>query len=42
MLFSLGWGILTFNDIPGAFDNLMKEIDMAKKDLKAKGGTIDD
>ena len=41
LLFKLGWGVFTFNDIPGAYDSLMVEIDLAKKDLKSKGVDID-
>ena len=41
LLFKLGWGVFTFNDVPQAYDELMGEIDMAKKDLRKQGITID-
>ncbi|KAK1764367.1 dolichol-phosphate mannosyltransferase subunit 3 [Phialemonium atrogriseum] len=41
MLFRLGWGVLTFNDVPEAHQELMKEIELAKKDLQARGVDID-
>ncbi len=37
LLFKLGLGVFTFNDIPKEYESLMKEIDAAKKDLKSKG-----
>ncbi|KAK0508550.1 hypothetical protein JMJ35_008826 [Cladonia borealis] len=37
LLFKLGWGVLTFNDVPEAYQELMGEIEMAKKDLRLKG-----
>jgi dolichol-phosphate mannosyltransferase subunit 3 len=33
--------VLTFNDIPGAYDSLMKEIVEARKDLRSKGVDVD-
>jgi dolichol-phosphate mannosyltransferase subunit 3 len=41
LLFSLGWGIVTFNDTEGAYKELMLEIDTAKKELRAKGVDVD-
>ncbi|EGP88614.1 unnamed protein product [Zymoseptoria tritici ST99CH_3D1] len=41
LLGKLGWGVLTFNDVPEAHDELMKEIETARKDLKAKGVSVD-
>ncbi|KAL2105800.1 hypothetical protein VUR80DRAFT_7721 [Thermomyces stellatus] len=41
LLFSLGWGVLTFNDVPHAHEELMQEIDLAKKDLRARGVDVD-
>jgi len=41
MLFKLGYGIFTFNDIPEAYKSLMSEIEVAKKDLRARGVTVD-
>ncbi|PVF96090.1 dolichol-phosphate mannosyltransferase subunit 3, partial [Serendipita vermifera] len=40
-LWSLGWGLFTFRDCEDAYEELMKEISMAKSDLRAKGVTID-
>jgi dolichyl-phosphate mannosyltransferase polypeptide 3 len=41
LLFKLGWGVFTFNDIPGEYESLMAEIDLAKKDLRSKGVDMD-
>ncbi|KAI9793192.1 MAG: hypothetical protein M1816_000612 [Peltula sp. TS41687] len=41
LLFKLGWGVLTFNDVPEAYNGLMKEVEMARKDLRAKGVLVD-
>jgi dolichyl-phosphate mannosyltransferase polypeptide 3 len=41
LLFRLGWGILTFNDVPEAHKELMAEIDMAKTDLRKLGVDVD-
>jgi len=41
LLFKLGWGVLTFNDVPEAYKELMAQIDEAKSDLRTKGVTID-
>ncbi|KIN02141.1 hypothetical protein OIDMADRAFT_18838 [Oidiodendron maius Zn] len=41
LLFKLGWGVFTFNDVPEAHAELMKEIDMAKADLRTKGVDVD-
>ncbi|KAK9441019.1 uncharacterized protein G6M90_00g040150 [Metarhizium brunneum] len=41
LLFRLGWGIMTFNDVPEAHQELMKEIDMAKGDLRKMGVDVD-
>lgn len=41
LLFRLGWGILTFNDVPEAHRELMKEIDLAKVDLRKMGVDVD-
>ncbi|KAL6718470.1 hypothetical protein ACLMJK_004561 [Lecanora helva] len=41
LLGKLGWGVLVFNNVPDAYDELMGEIAMAKKDLKGKGISID-
>ncbi|EOA82575.1 hypothetical protein ACJQWK_04961 [Exserohilum turcicum] len=37
LLFSLGWGVFTFNDVPEAHAELMQQIAEARKDLSAKG-----
>ncbi|KAH7175402.1 dolichol-phosphate mannosyltransferase subunit 3 [Dactylonectria macrodidyma] len=41
LLFRLGLGILTFNDVPDAHSELMKEIDEAKVDLRKLGVDVD-
>ncbi|KAK2602030.1 hypothetical protein QQS21_004457 [Conoideocrella luteorostrata] len=41
LLFRLGWGILTFNDVPQAHKELMREIDLAKVDLRKLGVDVD-
>ncbi|KAI9789306.1 MAG: hypothetical protein M1833_002430 [Piccolia ochrophora] len=41
LLAALGWGVLTFNDVPAAYSSLMKEIDTARGELKAKGVEVD-
>jgi len=41
LLFKLGWGVLTFNEVPNAYKELMGEIDMARKELKSKGIDVD-
>ncbi|KAF8427928.1 dolichol-phosphate mannosyltransferase subunit 3 [Tirmania nivea] len=41
LLFSLGLGIVTFKDKKEAYQELMKEIDLAKKELRAKGVSVD-
>ncbi|CAN9082162.1 unnamed protein product [Alternaria alternata] len=37
LLFKLGWGVFTFNDVPQAHAELMQQIAEARKDLQAKG-----
>ncbi|RYN23281.1 hypothetical protein AA0119_g7180 [Alternaria tenuissima] len=37
LLFKLGWGVFTFNDVPKAHAELMQQIAEARKDLQAKG-----
>jgi len=32
---------LTFNDVPVAYERLLKEIEMAKVDLRGKGVDVD-
>ncbi|KAI5844736.1 dolichol-phosphate mannosyltransferase subunit 3 [Tricharina praecox] len=41
LLFSLGMGVLTFKDTESAYDELVSEIDLAKRDLRARGVTVD-
>lgn len=41
LLFKLGWGVFTFNDVPEAHKELMKDIDLARDELKAKGIDVD-
>ncbi|KAL1301763.1 hypothetical protein AAFC00_005961 [Neodothiora populina] len=41
LLFSLGWGVFTFNDVPEAHKELMAEIEQARADLKSKGVDVD-
>ncbi|KAF2016186.1 dolichol phosphate mannosyltransferas-like protein subunit 3 [Aaosphaeria arxii CBS 175.79] len=37
LLFKLGLGVFTFNDVPEAYKELMAEIQEARTDLRAKG-----
>ena len=41
LLAKLGYGVLTFNDVPEAHEELMGQIDQARKELRAKGVTVD-
>ncbi|OIW24689.1 dolichol-phosphate mannosyltransferase subunit 3 [Coniochaeta ligniaria NRRL 30616] len=41
LLFRLGWGVLTFNDVPEAHKEIMTEIELAKTDLRALGVDVD-
>ncbi|RDA95412.1 hypothetical protein CP533_5389 [Ophiocordyceps camponoti-saundersi (nom. inval.)] len=41
LLFRLGLGLVTFNDVPEAHKELMLEIDMAKADLRTLGVDVD-
>lgn len=41
LLFRLGLGVYTFNDVPQAHKELMAEIDEAKEDLRKKGVDVD-
>ncbi|KXL42677.1 hypothetical protein M433DRAFT_6245 [Acidomyces richmondensis BFW] len=41
LLGKLGWGVLTFNDVPEAHAELMKQIDQARADLRKKGVEVD-
>jgi len=41
LLFKLGFGVFTFNDVPDAHKELMGEIEIARKELKSKGIDVD-
>lgn len=41
LLFKLGWGVFTFNDVPDAHKELMREIEVAKSELRSKGVELD-
>lgn len=41
LLFRLGLGVFTFNDVPEAHKELMGEIELAKKDLRKMGVDVD-
>lgn len=41
LLFKLGYGVLTFNDVPEAHKELMGQIEQARKELRAKGVDVD-
>lgn len=41
LLFKLGYGVFTFNDVPAAHKELMEEIELARADLKTKGVDVD-
>jgi len=41
LLFRLGFGILTFNDVPNAHKELTAEIEQAKVELRKLGVTVD-
>lgn len=41
LLFRLGWGVFTFNDVPEAHKELMGEIALAKTELRTLGVDVD-
>ncbi|KAL1650248.1 hypothetical protein SLS58_001059 [Diplodia intermedia] len=41
LLFKLGLGVFTFNDVPEAHKELMLEIEQARNELSAKGVDVD-
>ncbi|ATY58885.1 dolichyl-phosphate mannosyltransferase polypeptide 3 [Cordyceps militaris] len=41
LLFRLGFGVFTFNNVPDAHKELMQEIDLAKVDLRKLGVDVD-
>jgi len=42
LLFKLGWGVFTFNDVPEAHQELLSEIKQARQELRAKGVDVGD
>lgn len=41
LLGKLGYGVLTFNDVPEAHEQLQQEIEQARADLKKRGVEVD-
>ncbi|KAF1814722.1 dolichol-phosphate mannosyltransferase subunit 3 [Eremomyces bilateralis CBS 781.70] len=41
LLFKLGLGVFTFNDVPKAHQELMEQIEQARTELKAAGVDVD-
>lgn len=41
LLSRVGLALLFFNDVPEAYETLQKEIQMAQKELRAKGVDVD-
>jgi len=41
LLAKLGYGVLTFNDVPEAHRDLVKQIEQARAELKKKGVEVD-
>jgi dolichol-phosphate mannosyltransferase subunit 3 len=41
LLFRLGYGVLTFNDVPEAHKELLGQIEQARKELRAMGVDVD-
>ncbi|RKF82903.1 dolichol phosphate mannosyltransferase subunit 3 [Golovinomyces cichoracearum] len=41
LLAKLGYGLLTFNDVPEAHKELMCEIELARRDLRSLGVDVD-
>ncbi|TKA75000.1 hypothetical protein B0A55_02640 [Friedmanniomyces simplex] len=41
LLAKLGYGVLTFNDVPAAHQELVKQIEQARVELKKKGVEVD-
>ena len=42
LLFKLGWGVFTFNDVPDAHKELLGQIKEARAELRAKGVDVGD
>lgn len=41
LLAKLGYGVFSFNDVPEAHEELVKQIEQARADLKKRGVTVD-
>lgn len=41
LLGTLGYNVMTFNDVPEAYQELMSEIEIAKADLRTRGVDVD-
>jgi dolichyl-phosphate mannosyltransferase polypeptide 3 len=41
LLFRLGWGVATFNDVPEAHKELTAEIEQARAELRTMGVDVD-
>ena len=41
LLGKLGYGVFSFNDVPEAHEELVKQIEQAKADLTKRGVTVD-
>ncbi|KAL1589010.1 hypothetical protein WHR41_02247 [Cladosporium halotolerans] len=41
LLAKLGYGVFSFNDVPEAHEELVKQIEQAKADLSKRGVTVD-
>lgn len=41
LLAKLGYGVFSFNDVPEAHEELVKEIEQARADLKKRGVSVD-
>jgi len=40
-LWDLGWGVATFGDCQGAYEELLRDIVQAKDEMRAKGVSVD-
>jgi dolichyl-phosphate mannosyltransferase polypeptide 3 len=41
LLGKLGYGVFSFNDVPEAHEELVKQIEQARADLKKRGVSVD-
>jgi dolichyl-phosphate mannosyltransferase polypeptide 3 len=41
LLAKLGYGVFSFNDVPEAHEELVKQIEQARADLKKRGVSVD-